>query len=119
MKVVCVIGAIAADDSILSFRNKCVAIEVTYHLRQSGYAVICMHENLVGSSALSYEQWLKHDLEILARCDIGIVCDNWYNSRGSCEEIQFCIDNNIKLVRASIKDKLLTIDDFYLGKPNG
>jgi hypothetical protein len=117
MQVAYVTGAIAADDSILAFKNKSVAIEVAYRLRQSGYAVICVHENLVGSDVLNHQQWLKHDLAILARCDVCVVCDNWYDSRGSIEEIQFCLDHNIKLIRASIKDKLLILTDFVFSRP--
>ena len=118
MKVVYVSGAISADDSILSFKNKSIAIEVAYRLRQAGYAVVCVQENLVGSDVLSHKQWLKHDLAILKRCDECVVCDNWYDSKGSVEEIQFCLDNDIKLIRASIKDKILVLNDFTFGRPN-
>jgi len=55
-------------------------------LWKMGYAVICPHKNTAHFGALSHEDLLKGDLEMLARCDLIVLTPRWRESAGAKEE---------------------------------
>lgn len=66
------------------------ATDVAGELWKKGYAVICPHANTAHFEdkfpTISYDQYLKGDFEIIARCDALLLLPNWQDSKGAREE---------------------------------
>lgn len=67
---------------------------VSVNLIRSGFHVITPHKNTAGyekyeDGTLTYETWLKMDLDIISRCDAVYVMVNSENSQGVRKEIEF------------------------------
>lgn len=48
---------------------------------------------------LNYETGLNLCLDLLAKCDIMLLCGDWESSRGCNIEYKFCQENNIQIIR--------------------
>jgi len=67
---------------------------ISVNLLRSGFHVITPHKNTAGyekyeDGNLTYETWLKLDLDILSRCDAIYVMVNSEDSQGVKKEIEF------------------------------
>ena len=67
---------------------------VSVNLIKAGFHVITPHKNTAGyekyeDENLTYETWLKMDLDIISRCDAIYVMVNSENSQGAKKEIEF------------------------------
>jgi nucleoside 2-deoxyribosyltransferase len=52
-------------------------------------AAICPHTMnrfFQGARGLTFEDWMRGDLEIVDRCDAVVLCPGWSNSRGTMAE---------------------------------
>jgi nucleoside 2-deoxyribosyltransferase len=72
------------------------AKKIAYELWSKGYSVICPHANTDLTDEIDWEMdWLKGDLEMLARCDAMVVCPDYKESVGTTKEILFAHDKKI------------------------
>jgi hypothetical protein len=85
MKLVFISGAYRGDiDANIEH-----AKQASIRLWKEGYAVICPHMNTAHFDGICPDEvWLEGDLEILSRCDIVYVLNNWTGSEGSKAEIE-------------------------------
>ena len=67
--------------------NIMFARKVAVNLWEQGYAVLCPHMNTahfeVDTTKVTYDDWLKGDLEMLLRCDAIIMLPEWEKSSGA------------------------------------
>ena len=88
MKVAYVAGPYSANSIYNVVQNIRRAEFVALSLWKMGYAVICPHKN---TSLLDGEcprqTWIDGDLEILKRCDLIVVLENWEYSEGTRDEL--------------------------------
>jgi nucleoside 2-deoxyribosyltransferase len=74
-------------------RNVESAAKIAAELWRIGHAVICPHTNshLVSKLApdITYEQWIRGDINMLARCDAIVMLPNWQQSRGAVAEFAY------------------------------
>lgn len=55
---------------------------------QKGYAVICPHKNTALFGGLCPDEtWLAGDIEIMKRCDVVVMMENYKQSSGAKEEL--------------------------------
>ncbi len=54
----------------------------------SGFTAICPHLNtdFEDNLLIPHEEYLKGDLEILIRCNVILMLENWENSKGARQE---------------------------------
>jgi hypothetical protein len=74
------------DENILAARK--IAIE----LWERGYTVLTPHLNTIHfekDCKCKYEDYIKGDLELLARCDVLVLMPNWIDSNGAKEEKEY------------------------------
>lgn len=71
-------------------------------LRGEGYEVVNPAEldEVVGSD-LSWEWYMKRDIELLVNCDGVAVLDGWLNSRGACLEVHIARSLSMPIIRAA------------------
>ena len=68
-------------------------------LWQMGYAVICPHLNTAHFDGLCPDDiWLKGDLEILKRCDVIYMLNNWHNSQGAKAELELAQQKGLEVI---------------------
>ncbi len=89
MKLIYVAGAYSGDTE----KNIAEAEAVSIALIRQGFFVITPHKNTSGyekyeDGKITYDTWLKMDLEILSRCDVVYVMKNSTNSNGTKTEIK-------------------------------
>ena len=93
-----VIGPYTAPTSYEVDQNIQRAKVVAAKLWKLGYAVFCPHTNAAHfEGAAPNENFLKGDLEWLAHTDIAVVLEDFEKSKGSLDEIEFCLTHNIKI----------------------
>lgn len=90
-KLLYVAGPYSIGDTRENIRR---AEMVSVNLIRSGFHVITPHKNAAGyekyeDGNLTYETWLKMDLDIISRCDAVYVMVNSENSQGVRKEIEF------------------------------
>ncbi len=76
---------------------------VSVNLIRSGFHVITPHKNTAGyekyeDGNLTYETWLKMDLDIISRCDAVYVMVNSENSQGAKKEIEFAREKGMPVI---------------------
>lgn len=82
-------------------RGESVAVE----LWQMGFAVISPHKNCEFiDGAVTDEQIIAGDLEIISRCDAVIILPGWKSSVGTRAERTFCLENNIPIFYWDLPD---------------
>lgn len=64
------------------------AAVIAKELWQKGHAVICPHLNTAHFEipGVTYEDYIKGDLNMVRRCDAMVMVPGWKDSRGACEE---------------------------------
>ena len=72
-------------------------------LIRNGFWVITPQKNTFGyekyeDENLRYETWTEMYREILLRCDLVYVLQNWVNSPGAKKEVEYAVDNGIAVV---------------------
>ena len=73
------------------------ARKIAEKLWTAGFAVICPHINndFGDGCKLTWQQYLKGDLELVAKVDMVILLPGWENSRGAKKEKRFAKTRNI------------------------
>lgn len=79
------------------------AEEVSVNLIRQGFHVMTPHKNTAGyekyeDGNLTYETWLRMDLDILSRCDAVYVMVNSENSKGVKREVEFAQEMGIPVI---------------------
>jgi hypothetical protein len=68
------------------------ARKVAIELWEKGYSVLCPHLNTIHfelDCKCTYEDYIKGDLELLARCDAIVMLQGWNGSKGAVREKEF------------------------------
>jgi hypothetical protein len=88
--VVYVSGPITAVNQWLVERNVRIAEDAAAALLAHGVTAICVHSmgRFMGDM-LSWEDWMRHDLAILALCSAVLVVGDWEKSNGTKAEIEY------------------------------
>lgn len=94
-----VAGAYCGDVSA----NISKAEEVSIALIRNGWHVFTPHKNTAGyeqyeDGTLSKTTWIEMDLNILSRCNVLFVMNNWKSSIGTQKEIHFASVHDIQTV---------------------
>ena len=84
-------------------RNIRKAEEVSIELIKKGYSVITPHKNTAHyekyeGDELNLNTWMEMDFNIIKRCDVVFVMENWEGSMGVAQEIQFAKENGITVI---------------------
>lgn len=87
-----------------------VAKRASMRLWQRGYVVICPHLNTAHFGDLCGDDvWLNGYLEVLRRCDVIYMLDNWEQSEGAKRELQLANELELTVIFQS-EDSLCLID---------
>lgn len=96
--LVYVAGAYSGDVAA----NIAKAEQASIELIRNGWDVITPHKNTAGYE--KYEDghvtkytWLEMDMNILSRCDLMYVLDNWKSSDGTKAEMEFAREHRIPI----------------------
>ncbi len=106
-KVVYVAGKYTSDTEWGIWNNIEHASRVARSLWEQGYAVICPHKNTAffGGAGHSHRQlWLEGDLEIIRRCDVMYMLNNWKDSEGAKEELALAIQLGLEIQYEPLED---------------
>lgn len=75
------------------------ARRIAVRLWQAGIPTICPHTNTAMMDGLAPDEaWLKGDLEILRRCDVVVLVNDWERSSGARAEVEFAERRGIPVV---------------------
>ncbi len=99
MKVAYIAGPYRAATPWKIARNIRAASEVALKWSKLGYSVICPHANtghMDGELPDSF--WLEATLELLRRCDLVVMMENWEESTGARGEHDEAIRRGIRVV---------------------
>lgn len=99
MKIAYIAGSYRARTKLGVIMNILRARRVAIKYWKIGYAVICPHMNTAlfdGHCADSV--WLKGDREILTRCDVVVMMENWKKSAGARAEHELAKACNIPVI---------------------
>ena len=91
------------------------ARQTAIKLWELGYTVFCPHLNTVHfeiDCKCQYDDYILGDLEILERCDVILMLDNWESSRGAMSEHEFA-----ELKKIPIFYKIEDLERWYNEKP--
>jgi len=69
-----------------------IAKKVAIELWSKGHSVICPHTNsgfFENGSSITYDMFLNGYLEIMRRCDVIIMLENWKDSKGATIEYNY------------------------------
>ncbi len=96
--LVYVAGAYSGDVSA----NIAKAEAASIALIRNGWHVFTPHKNTSGyeqyeGGAITIDTWYEMDLNILSRCDVMYVLDNWQESKGTQKEIAFAAKHGIPI----------------------
>lgn len=96
MKVMYIAGAYRGKTVWRTRQNIKKAEEAAAKYWQEGFAVICPHKNSALMDGLvSEDHWLDAYIEILKRCDIILMLDNWRESEGAKQELKIAVNHGI------------------------
>jgi len=100
--LVYVAGPIRPTNGKTVEENCWIAKQVALELWKHGLAVICPHANTdlpiqLAEKELAANIWLDGDMEMLARCDAMVVCQDSSKSVGTLGEIAFASERNIPI----------------------
>lgn len=99
MKLAFISGPYRASSSYKVQQNIYRAELIAKKYWKLGYAVICPHKNTsLFDCILPDEVWLEGDLEILSRCDVIVMMQNWRDSVGATEELKFARDMGMEII---------------------
>jgi hypothetical protein len=76
---------VGTGENVFEARN------VTVNLWEKGYTVICPHLNTTffeDNCKCKYEDFINGDIEILKRCDIVFMLNNYRYSKGAMKELK-------------------------------
>lgn len=77
------------------------AKDIAFELWKMGHAVICPHANTFLTEGIWCNEdkypvnWIKGDLQMVARCDAVVVCPDFSESKGTRMEIAFAEEHDI------------------------
>jgi nucleoside 2-deoxyribosyltransferase len=74
---------------------------VAVQLMRNGFDVICPHKNTAFYEKyedIPYEKYIEMDLNILERCDVIYMMDNWKESNGAKIEMQYAMDKGMPVI---------------------
>lgn len=99
MQVAYIAGPYRSGHGRTVLENCRAAEKVAIKWWRKGYAVICPHKNTEFFDGLAPDAvWLKGDIEILKRCDLIIMMENYGDSTGAKAELDFAQANNITVI---------------------
>lgn len=88
MKVAYIVGPYRAGSGRAVIDNVRAAERTAIKYWRMGYAVICPHTNTAFFDGVCPDEtWLIGDVEIMKRCDVVIVMQDWSSSQGSINEV--------------------------------
>lgn len=75
------------------------AREMAIKVWESGFTALCPHLNSghFESNDISYDDFIKGDLELLNRCDAILMLPEWEESKGANLEFEFARDFHIPI----------------------
>ena len=115
MKLAYVAGSYRANSEWGLVVNIRMAEIVASHLWRAGFAVLCPHKNTAHFGGLCPDKvFLDGDLEMLSRCDLVVVTEDYKRSIGTLAEIEFAIGRGTP-VFYSVKDAV----DWLASQPEG
>ncbi|HOX54629.1 MAG TPA: DUF4406 domain-containing protein [Candidatus Omnitrophota bacterium] len=91
------------------------ARETAIKLWESGFSVFCPHLNTIHfekDCKCRYNDYIMGDLEILERCDVILMLDNWESSQGATREHEFAQSQQIPIFY-----KIEDLERWYNEKP--
>lgn len=101
MKLVYIAGPFRGPNSWEIEQNIRAAESLALEVWRMGAAVICPHANTrFFQGAADDDVWLKGDLEILSRCDVILMTEDWRRSTGATEEHDFAVERGIDVFYA-------------------
>ena len=101
MKVVYVIGPFRGKTAWDVERNVRSAEAMALEVAKLGAMPLCPHTNTrFFDGQLTAQFWLDGTMELLKRCDAAITVGDWHESKGSCGEVQYCLDKGIPLMQS-------------------
>lgn len=97
MLKVYIIGPYRSDSSWQVEQNIREAEDVAAILWNQGFSVFCPHTNtrFFNTGVAPDSTFLEGDLEWLKHADLAVVVGQWKLSKGSCREIEFCMEHKI------------------------
>ena len=99
MKIVYIAGKYRSDTEWGLEENIRHAEVAAVKLWQQGFAVFCPHKNTAHmGGVVSDTTFLEGDLEILKRCDVIFMLNNWKNSVGACQELKVAKEHNLEII---------------------
>lgn len=79
-------------------KNVKKAGDIAHKIMSKGYAVISPVNNSDWNGKevdFSHDEWLQMDFEILKRCDLLVLGNDWENSQGCLAELEFALKHKI------------------------
>lgn len=92
--VVYISGKITEKTAYKQRLNVLLAERVNRQLWELGFTTICPHTNAPKGN-ISYRDYIDGDITLLARSDCVLMMNNWKESNGAKEELQFAYQRNI------------------------
>jgi hypothetical protein len=115
--IVYVSGAYYGKDSGQSIKSNVeLAKQAAIELWERGYGVICPHTNSHFTKEecnCNYDDYLVSYLEIVKRCNVVFMLDNWKESNGASTERQIALENDIPVFY-----KIQELEDWFENKYN-
>ena len=110
MKIAYVAGKYRGKAPSDIYDNIAKARDVAIKLWKLGYATICPHLNTQFMDGIvPDDSFLKGDLEIIERCDLVVVVDNWEDSEGAKAEVILANIKGIPAFEFNKKGKLYSL----------
>jgi|WetSurMetagenome_2_1015567.scaffolds.fasta_scaffold306470_3 nucleoside 2-deoxyribosyltransferase len=82
-----------------------LASKVSLEAFEKGWSVISPHKNCLGfnpdTKNMTYNKWMVALAAQIARCDAVLLLPNWETSKGTCMEVEFCKELEIKIFEFS------------------
>ena len=98
-KVAYVAGKYRGDSGWATECNVRAAEELAYQVAECGIMPSCPHTNTrFFDGTMSHEFWLGGTMELMLRCDVVIMVDNWKDSKGAIAERQEALEQGIPVV---------------------
>jgi len=99
MKVAYIAGPYRGKTHYDIEKNIRAAEEVAIKYWRLGFAVICPHKNTAHFDGLAPDDtWLLGDIEILKKCDIIVMMENYQQSEGAKIELETASKNGLEII---------------------
>ncbi len=95
------------------------AEQVSIQLIKQGFHVISPHKNTSGyekyeDDKITFDTWIKMDLNILKRCDGIYLFGDWSHSKGAMIELKYAHKHTMPIFRERLFPlDIFTVNDFY------